>query len=249
MSVRMSAWFAGLLLLAACGSPIVGAECASGLTLCDGRCVDLESDPDHCGACGDSCGAFECAERTCGPDLRPDAGGDAGRDPDGGVSEDGGASIDGGRRPPSIGRGGVGNPFTPDGGFDFPDDAVVNGCAIGETACSGACVDLQRDHEHCGECGRACGPEQYCAAGECVDICEDPLRPCGGSCVNFDTDERNCGRCGNVCRSGLCVDGVCADVVPGHLVVIGHDYVRLPNMNMEHIAKNAVFLSERDRDD
>ncbi len=246
MTARALPWIAGLLLLAACGSPIVGAECASGLTLCDGRCVDLENDPAHCGSCGEDCGRFECRERMCGPNLRPDAG-DTDAGPDGGISEDGGASIDSGRPPPGIGRGGVGNPFKPDGGFEFPDDAVVNGCGLGFTDCGGACVDLQSDHANCGECGQACGAEQFCAEGMCVDICEDPLRPCRGACVNFDTDERNCGSCGIVCRSGLCVDGECADVVPGHLVVIGHDFVRLPSPNMQHIANNALFLAPPDQ--
>lgn len=29
-----------------------GPSCATGETLCDGDCVDLTSDTDHCGACG-----------------------------------------------------------------------------------------------------------------------------------------------------------------------------------------------------
>ncbi len=34
-------------------SPAV--ECSDGLTLCNGRCVDLKSDPDNCGSCGRYC--------------------------------------------------------------------------------------------------------------------------------------------------------------------------------------------------
>jgi deleted-in-malignant-brain-tumors protein 1 len=47
-----------------------GMSCASGLTRCDGKCVDLKTNADYCGGCNTSCGAAEvcdggsCAERT-----------------------------------------------------------------------------------------------------------------------------------------------------------------------------------------
>src|SRR5690348_6178899 len=33
--------------------------------------------------------------------------------------------------------------------------------------CSGACVDLASDPEHCGECGTTCADGQLCRAGVC----------------------------------------------------------------------------------
>src|SRR5687767_4649194 len=41
---------------------------ATELRSCEGRCVDLTSDPLHCGACGNACGAFQtCNAGRCAP--------------------------------------------------------------------------------------------------------------------------------------------------------------------------------------
>ena len=40
--------------------------CPSGQTLCDGSCIDTQSDSQHCGACGNVCNEGEpCSEGTC----------------------------------------------------------------------------------------------------------------------------------------------------------------------------------------
>ena len=42
------------------------AGCANGLDACNGSCVDLKSDPDHCGGCGETCAAGEmCCRWNC----------------------------------------------------------------------------------------------------------------------------------------------------------------------------------------
>jgi hypothetical protein len=51
--------------------------CEAGFTDCDGVCVDLETDPEHCGACENSCpdalhATGTCASESCG--LRCDPG-------------------------------------------------------------------------------------------------------------------------------------------------------------------------------
>ena len=44
------------------GNPV----CSSGQTLCDGSCIDTQSNSQHCGACGNACNASEpCSEGTC----------------------------------------------------------------------------------------------------------------------------------------------------------------------------------------
>jgi hypothetical protein len=41
-------------------------SCPSGQTLCDGSCIDTQSNSQHCGACGNVCNESEpCSEGTC----------------------------------------------------------------------------------------------------------------------------------------------------------------------------------------
>jgi hypothetical protein len=225
------------LLLAACGSPIVGAECRDGFTNCDGECVDLSSDPDHCGSCEDGCGAFTCEDSECTEEPRPDGGdgdGDGGGDGDG--DGDGGTSgRDGGITPI-----GTGNPFLPDSGIMFPDPGVGNGCPIGTVRCGERCVDFDTDVNACGGCGMQCADDQFCSMGMCVDFCEAPLELCLGGCVDYQTNPFHCGSCGNVCASGICAEARCADAVIGHVVVIGHDYRARGFIATQRLAYNAL---------
>ncbi|MFI5308528.1 MAG: hypothetical protein ACHQ53_14310, partial [Polyangiales bacterium] len=165
----MVALLAAPVWLAACGSPIVGAECKPGFVICDGRCVDPKSDSEHCGACGHSCGGFECNAAKCTTTPLPeDAGTDAGSHRDAGGAKDAGPGRDagdGGNAPPTTGRGGAGTPFLPDGGLSFPDPMVKTGCGVGLTACGDTCSDTRSDPLHCGECGTGCATGQFCALG------------------------------------------------------------------------------------
>ncbi len=42
-----------------------GGDCAIEQVVCDGACVDTQTDPDHCGDCGNPCGAQVCVEGQC----------------------------------------------------------------------------------------------------------------------------------------------------------------------------------------
>jgi hypothetical protein len=233
-------------LLAACGSPIVGAECRDGFSRCEGVCVDLERDSDHCGACGDGCGAFTCEARECTSELRPDAGIDAGSN-DAGSTDSGPGDADGSSDEMDGGLGEAGStpigsgPFLPDGGLMFPDPDVDDGCPIGRTECNGVCFDLQTSTSHCGMCSNACAADQFCALGVCEDICEEPLELCGDLCLDLSSDPEHCGSCTNVCASGICEDGACADALPGNVVVIGHDYERSTESS-RNVAANTLEL-------
>jgi hypothetical protein len=249
MIARTHAWLCAALLLASCGSPIVGAECRAGWLDCDGVCVEVQNDPNNCGVCGKSCGGFECIGGMCSRHLRADAGMDGGLEAiDGGLDaslSDGGADAST-HTPPGKGKGGVGSaPFGPDGGLMLPDDAAAHGCAIGLTECGGVCADSQHDPKHCGDCNTQCPGGQYCVDGMCKDVCTLPLHLCNGACVDYDSDENNCGSCGHVCTSGICTSGVCADTFPGSLVVIGHDYSASASMLppvIKRIAGNSALL-------
>ena len=65
-----------VVLAAACGDGGDGQSCMTGTTDCDGRCVNLRSDPSNCGSCGNVCteppnAAGACIEEVCGYSCDP----------------------------------------------------------------------------------------------------------------------------------------------------------------------------------
>jgi hypothetical protein len=48
------------------------------------------------------------------------------------------------------------------------------GCLPGRTDCSGNCVNLQADPDHCGSCSSPCDGGQVCVAGSCEDLPDPP---------------------------------------------------------------------------
>lgn len=178
------------LLLAGCGSSVVGAECAVGYTECGGACVDLSSDPRNCGACGMTCAACELG--VC---VEPIG--------DGGVG-----SL-------AVGSA-IGDPFA---SIDVVG-AIGTGCALGSRRCDGECVRPDSDPDHCGGCGIACGPGQVCDGATCADVCSgaicegacvaterDPSH-CGGCGIVCET---------GVCDAGVCASEVAGHaVLVGH---------------------------------
>lgn len=115
--------------------------CPDGTFECDGRCVDLLSDPDHCGNCATRCprpeGAVaQCIDAECSltcPGL-------------------GGRSVDFDNDPENCGRCGNRCPGPP--GF--------------LTACPDRCTLIDWDASNCGECGHVCPEGTTCEEGECV---------------------------------------------------------------------------------
>lgn len=84
-----------------------------------------------------------------------------------------------------------------DSGWGDCDGKPENGCE----------VDLTRSADHCGTCGRGCGPGGLCAAGTCKSaMCSASIRDCDGSAANgceadIESDPSNCGACGRACRT------------------------------------------------
>jgi len=231
------------LVAAGCGSALVGAECASGYEQCEGECVDTTDDHRHCGGCGMSCGQFVCSESACDMEsVRPDAGdgdggdgdGDGG-DGDGGIGGDGDTGIgitDGG--PQIIG---VGVVLSPDAGLGG------DSCGAGLRWCAGDCVELSNDVLNCGRCGNECDPDDFCSNGVCDADCAAGLIKCGTKSCKDPNSKFTCGGCSTVCKSGICIDAECADALPGHIVMLGHDFVD-SNPFMRTLLGNAIFLGQ-----
>lgn len=226
------------LIVLGCGSPLVGAECAAGHTDCDGACVDLEADPDNCGGCGIACdGTLSCVDAVCGG-----PNGDAGPgDGDAGPGDGG----------PGDGDGDGDRPFT-DGGpmstgvgkvLDPKPDLPGTNCRLGELRCGDLCVEPDGDPEHCGTCDNVCPPTEYCSNGICDIDCAPGLIKCGPRICRDPNSPRHCGACNNRCASGICRDGMCRDALPGHIVVLGHDYTE-SNGFKDTLLGNAIFLGQ-----
>lgn len=232
---------AGLLMLgicvAGCGSALVGAECLSGYDECEGQCVDLSRDLEHCGACGVICTGL-CEQSMCiGGQSFIDAGSDSGNgdgdggDGDGDINGDGDVTMG---DPPMVGRGMM---LSPDAGLPGTS------CAAGKRLCDDECVVLSTDPNNCGSCGNECGADEYCTRGVCDADCADGELKCGvKSCVDPNS-KYHCGECDKVCNSGICVNEECADALPGHIVVLGHDFVDA-NLFQRTLLGTAVFLGQ-----
>ncbi|MEM6955520.1 MAG: hypothetical protein AAF645_07510 [Myxococcota bacterium] len=253
-----------LVMLAGCGSPIVGAECAEGFVPCDNVCVSLESDRLNCGACGTICSVEQlCIQGSCAvpPDADMDASVDGSMDmlldrfvdgnnffdandgdPDGGG--DGGGDGDGGDGGgDGDGGDGGGDGDGGDGGGDGDVDGgpPVCACDIGEQCCSDVCVQPDRDPANCGGCGIRCGAAEFCADSSCEPICAAPLELCGAVCIDTTSDRDNCGGCGIRCASGICQDSACASSSEGHVILIGHDFT-VGRTGQNFLAGNSVFI-------
>ena len=203
------------------------SQCPAGYATCpDSRfpCdVDLRTDVRNCGACGSACPSngigetFECVEGRCVMACRVDARRlDCDGAPDNGC-ETASASNE------NCGACGVECPDPANPCIEQGPNAFGCGCRPGRIYCasgnsSGACIDPERDDEHCGACGTACDPDgggrerpphTYfgCVESECGrPKCEETWGDCdtqgaNGCEASLQTDD-NCGACGNVCPTG-----------------------------------------------
>jgi hypothetical protein len=193
-------------------------------TDCGGLCVYLDTDQNHCGACGRVCGAGEacadsrCVRGTCGASC-PDGFiccGTAGSDAGGQYCSD--------PRWDQNNCGGCGQTCP----GDKTCQAGVCSCGPLQIECNGTCVFPGNDADNCGGCGtrcpggqRHCGgyPQPSCQPCETVGQIE-----CAGRCVDTQNDQNHCGSCGQPCASnqacveGRCVTGSCALSCPGGFI-------------------------------
>jgi hypothetical protein len=199
--------------------------CEPGWELCGDKCVDTQTDPEHCGGCDLPCTAPEHAGPIC-------LGGECDWNCEAGwVDADGGEA-----NGCECQQQGTNESICDDGADDDCDgtvdcaDADCEGAACGEDglvcvsgscACSlgegpeAACGDgVDNDCDGLVDCADTTCANQSC--GNITDTC------CGTACVDTLSDFYNCGVCGHDCDAGqVCNSGVCAIDCSGGLTDCG----------------------------
>ena len=140
--------------------PRCGA-CPPGQARCGGVCVDVQSNPAHCGTCGNACApGTACQGGACACT--------------GGTTSCGGACVDTSNDNSNCGACGV----VCGAGKICTSGSCA--CTGGTTSCGGACVDTSNDNSNCGGCGVVCGSGKTCQSGACQ--CPSGTTLCGGVC-------------------------------------------------------------------
>lgn len=142
-------------------TPIV---CPAGETECSGICVDLQTDVNNCGTCGNVCpegqpgfvrgcaagNCFFMRERACAE----------------GLTSCNGVCVDRQTDPTNCGL--CGNACGA-GEICFGGQcAREHRCDAGLTNCNDVCVDLLIDPANCGACGHVCAAGEICFGGQCA---------------------------------------------------------------------------------
>jgi len=144
---------------------------------CEGRCVDLNTSAEHCGACGVALvGGATCLD---GEVVCPN-----------GLTACDGECVD--TTSHSLHCGGCDQ-----GLIDGECLDGVASCRQYYTACGGECVALNLSEEHCGACDRRVPDGGTCTGGQfdCVDGAE----LCGEVCADLEQNADHCGGCGWTC--------------------------------------------------
>src|SRR6202041_2487757 len=65
-------------------------------------------------------------------------------------------------------------------------------CPTGLTNCSGLCVDVANDPDHCGKCGTPCPGDPHgapvCVTSHCTFACDQGWEECAGGCCGTSSD-------------------------------------------------------------
>jgi hypothetical protein len=210
----------------ACGG--TGSDCGGEEFCCGTDCVNLWSNPDHCGVCFMACGSNAFCEGVECMCSSPEVGNCNYSWVDGcetylNYSNEncGECGVNCGENSQCI------------SGYcsclqDFAncDGSWTNGCEVdlntsgscgscyapcvaGEVCCGGSCTDISQDDSNCGFCGNGCSTEDICCDAGCISPV-DSITHCGrcfNSCVgNSPCLQGSCGKVGVECVGGTLCD-------------------------------------------
>jgi len=202
------------------GSGGGSSSCGDGELECDGACVDVVSNDDHCGTCGKECsGDASCSDSQCLVECDADMTicGSTCSDVDADPNNCGGCGIEceaSGANSEGVCVAGQCDEVCSEG-FGDCNTVLADGCE----------ANLNDELGHCGSCGNTCvaaaNAVPACEAGTCnsFSACAAGFDDCDGAADNgceADTqiDATNCNTCGNNCANlglGCCVEGACTD--------------------------------------
>jgi hypothetical protein len=225
----------GVASMIGCFDPLVGVTCGSRYTVCGTTCVNTASSQEHCGGCDSPCEGL-CTQGLCVESLPDGHAVDRAGDGVQADTRDAGAFPD---APDGIGGDARDTP-APDQAqdqlIDQPMDRVADGPVdAAEVLPPDAATDTA---DAAVDTAEASPPD----VATDPQVCATDTAICVGRCVDIYTDPDHCGDCNNRCISGLCNNAKCSIKTPGHLVVIGHDYVE-GREGMNNLVGNAVFLA------
>jgi hypothetical protein len=87
------------------------------------------------------------------------------------------------------------------------------------TSSPAACINTNTDSKNCGSCGNVCASRLTCVGGECKG-CASPSTDCSGTCIDTRSDHDHCGGCTTICpTAATCSNSQC--VCPGNTTVCG----------------------------
>jgi hypothetical protein len=163
------------------GGAMCTPACLADEDCCSGSCVDLLSDPDHCGECGMVCpdrdnSSPACDELGCDFDCEPGFDDCDAEDSNGCEQRLNTADACGSCDNSCSGATPICNGAT---------GTCVGSCTGTEMECDGTCVDVMgSDVTHCGSCTNVCamlaGATRTCARGTCQYACEGGRLDCDG---------------------------------------------------------------------
>jgi hypothetical protein len=176
--------------------------CPAGTSACgdfpDTACVNLRTDPFHCGSCLNRCLAGVTTCCAVGP-LEP------------------GECVD--TQTDERHCGGCGRACA--AGETCLSGRCQGQCRAGLTLCGGTCVDVLTDQDNCGSCGNGCPVGAQCQNGVCVGTrCKDDGQACQThtDCCRYPESNCNDGVCARRCSvyGGPCSSqSDCCETGPG----------------------------------